>query len=334
MNQILTKKNLIRLFVNTLVGVLLILLWGKTVDLSQVLSRLSVVNFWVAVPFTLFFALSAALKALRLKILLSDFKITFLNILTLNFFAQLLSFFIPLRLGEVTKGVYLSNQFQMPFTKSLIWVLLDRFIDFWTVLVMALILLTLVPTQLHPNLKVLLPFLVAGLTIGVVVVVYFSKLAKSLADLFSYVFVVPFLRRLFLKLSGFMIETAGFLRKKPGETFLIVALTFSAILVDSCGWFVLFLSLERDTEFVKVLTGSVVQTLTFLVPAAPGYVGSIQAYAVAIYGYGLGFDVVMVSVVAVLMNMLTLFSILIFGVSSLYFLKFDMGQVWKKFKRE
>ena len=52
----------------------------------------------------------------------------------LNLLCQFLSFMIPVRAGEITKSAYLTSQFDLPLGKSLIWVFVDRFFDFWVIL--------------------------------------------------------------------------------------------------------------------------------------------------------------------------------------------------------
>ena len=72
--------------------------------------------------------------------------------INLTFLSQLLSFTIPVRAGEIAKGVYLSTEYNLHFGKAIIWVFLDRFLDFWAVLGLSLILLLVIPTNLPQGL--------------------------------------------------------------------------------------------------------------------------------------------------------------------------------------
>ena len=75
-------------------------------------------------------------------------------------------------------------------------------------------------------------------------------------------------------------------------------------------------------------------SLTFLIPAAPGYVGSAEAAGLAVFTYGLGYDKIYVSASTVIFHALSLIYILSSGIYGLYALKFNLGLVWKKVLRK
>lgn len=74
--------------------------------------------------------------------------------------------------------------------------------------------------------------------------------------------------------------------------------------------------------------------LTFIIPAAPGYVGSAEAAGLAVFSYGLGLDKTFVSAATIVTHALSLIYILSTGIYGLYALKFNMGLVWKKVLRK
>lgn len=101
-------KTFIRLGVNTAIGAALIYFWLKLVNIQEILHALEDFNPWVLLPAVVLMATATILKAIRFKILLSkSIKISYSKIINLTFLSQLLSFTIPIRLGELTKGVYL-----------------------------------------------------------------------------------------------------------------------------------------------------------------------------------------------------------------------------------
>lgn len=113
----------------------------------------------------------------------------------------------------------------------------------------------------------------------------------------------------------------------------VFTLTALALLSDGLGWYVLFVALN-ETDFPKVFLGSLLSSLTYLIPAAPGYVGSAEAAGLAVFSYGMGIDKTISSVVTVLAHGLTLLALLIAGIISLYLLKFDLKLVFKKLKKD
>jgi uncharacterized membrane protein YbhN (UPF0104 family) len=75
-------------------------------------------------------------------------------------------------------------------------------------------------------------------------------------------------------------------------------------------------------------------SLTFLIPAAPGYVGSAEAAGLAVFSLGLGFDKTGVAAATLLYHAFVLIFMLIFGLIGLYFLKFDLRLVWQKLRKK
>ncbi|MBI2595377.1 flippase-like domain-containing protein [Candidatus Daviesbacteria bacterium] len=327
-------KNLIRILINTVIGLVFIIFWMKVVDVNAIFKELSRVDLLTVLPFVLFFALSNFLRSMRLKILLSQFKIPLRNVILLNYLSQIFSYIIPLRAGEISKGVYLSTQYKVPFSKSLIWILLDRFLDFWLVLVLVLVLLGMTVTNLPANLKLTIMILIAPSTLIAFLVIFFPEFAKKTMNFFSKALILNVLKTLFTRFTDFIIDTVSLLKREPKEMASLMVLTFGALLSDGLGWYVFFLAVFGKVSFITIFLGSLLSALTYLIPAAPGYVGSAEASGLAVFSLSLGLDKTLTSVATVLNHGLTLVCILFFGISALYLLKFDTNLVWKKFKKQ
>lgn len=329
----LSFKNLLRIAINSAIGIILIVFWLKIVNINEVIEKLSKIQLISLLPFIVLFMISFVLRSLRLKLLLAQ-KIPLINLTYLTSISQLLSFTIPLRIGEVAKAVYLSTEYDLKFSKAIIWILLDRFVDFWVVLVMTLALLFIVPSALPHNLKLSLLILISLSTIAAALLIYLPKLSKQISQTISRVLIIALIERLFLKFTDYIIDTASFLKRNLLESLKIILLTVLVLILDGFGWYTLFLAIyNRPVDYFSVLLGSMLNTLSYMIPAAPGYVGSAEAAGLAVFHFGLGFDKDSVSAITVLMHSLTLFCILVFGLISIYLLKFDLSLVWKKFKK-
>ncbi len=304
----------------------------KLVNLEEILKELRKVNLFAVLPFVIFFALAGALRGIRLKYLLKEFKIPTLRMVALNYFSQLLSFMIPLRLGEIAKGVYLSTEYNLPASKALVWVFMDRFIDFWVVLLSSLILLLLIPTNLPANLGLVLIILIGLFSFAGAVAIFFPTFGRKIIGIIKHIFVFNRLKEIFEKVSHFLLDSASFLNKGFKGTLIIVFLSLLSYIAEALGWYTLFLAVFKGADFLKLLLGTLLTVLTYIIPAAPGYVGSAEAAILAVFSLGLGYDRTLVSVATLISHALTLICILIFGFISLYFLKFDLSLVWKKLK--
>ncbi len=329
-----SRKNLIRILINTAIGLIFILFWIKMVDINNILTRLARINLLTVLPFILFFAVSNFFRSVRLKLLLGQFKIPLRNVLLRNYLSQVFSYIIPLRAGEISKGVYLSTQYKVNFSKALIWVLLDRFLDFWLILVITLLLLSFVPTNLPGNLRFTIIALVAPSTIIAFLIIFAPLLMKKYLKVFCKLLVFNTLKKLSIQFVDFIIDTTSLLKRDFRGMGLFLMLTFGALVSDGLGWWVFFAAVFEKTDFMPIFLGSLLSALTYLIPAAPGYVGSAEASGLAVFSYGLGLDATLTSVATLLNHGLTFFCILSFGIISLYFLKFDVSLVWKKLKNK
>lgn len=323
---------MLRIAINSAIGLGLVFIWSRFVNLGEIVKILKTVDVKLALLFFLFFVISTLLRGWRLKLLLSGYKLPFKDAVTLNLVSQFLSFTIPIRAGELVKSVYLTSQFDLPLGKTIIWVFIDRFLDFWAVLFLITLLLGLVPTVMSGNLIKAVFILLAGFTLASIIVVSSQNFAKRATVFLSHFLVFDKLKSWFVNFTHTAIDGFEVLRRHPLELLSLVGLTLAALISDSLIWLVMFRSLGVDVGIFKSVMGNCLTALTFLVPAAPGYVGSAEAAGLAVFGGVLGFEANIVSAAAVLFHILTLITLPIFGISSLYILKFDLNLVWKKLR--
>lgn len=328
-------KNIIRILINTAIGAVLIFVWFKLVDVNEIIKALETFNPWLILPAALFSLLASILKALRFKLLLSgEVSIPAIKIINLTFLSQLLSFTIPLRIGELTKAVYLTADYKIPFGKSIVWVFLDRFLDFWAVLILSLVILRTTQTNLPESLTFTLLWAVLVASVMVILVVLKPEYFKHLVNFLSKLLIVDSVKKLFVRFGMFMIECfellKGSFKRNSGLFILTVLGTFSEALC----WYIILSAFIPDLPIIKIWLGSMLNALTFLIPAAPGYVGSAEAAGLAVFSYGLGFNATFVSAATLIFHALSLVAILGTGLWGLYNLKFNLGLVWEKFSKK
>lgn len=324
-------KTLLRIFINTAIGVVLIYFWFRLININEVLGALGSFNPLLLIPVTVFFILAGILKALRFKLLLSAaVQIPAIRLINLTFLSQLLSFTVPLRIGELAKGVYLSTEYSLHFGKSVVWVFLDRFLDFWAVLALSLIFLLIIPTSLPSSLTGTLLVLVLAASIGVILIVLKPEYFKHIAKLLSHLLIFKTLKNKFQKFSHFIIECFSLLNGGWKRTSGLLSLTIAAAFSEAICWYFILSAFFSDLSIIKVWLGSMLNALTFLIPAAPGYVGSAEAAGLAVFSFGLGMNGTLVSAATVIFHAVSLMAILGTGIWGLYALKFDLKLVWKK----
>lgn len=328
-------KTLIRIVINTLIGVVLIYFWLKLVNIDEVLRALESFNPGVLIPCVLFMAVATILKAIRFKVLLNTaVKVPLSKIINLTFLSQLLSFTIPVRLGEVAKGVYLSTDYGLHFGRAVVWVFLDRFLDFWAVLALSLVLLLIVPTGLPQSLTYTLFAGVLAASAVVILIVLKPEFFKKLISYLSHLMLLKSLKDKFIKLGFFLIDCFSLLKGSNQRNLGIFSLTVAGTFFEGLSWYVILIAFIPGLSVLKAWLGSMLNSMTFIIPAAPGYVGSAEAAGLAVFSYGLGLDKTFVSAGTIVIHALSLVYILGTGIFGLYALKFNLGLVWKKLLRK
>ena len=68
----LSTKTFFRILINTAIGVVLIFIWSKFVNLPQIIQTISQVNLLGLIPVFIFMLASPVIRALRLKVFLSE----------------------------------------------------------------------------------------------------------------------------------------------------------------------------------------------------------------------------------------------------------------------
>lgn len=320
-----------KIILNSILGVVLIIVWSRFVDLPQIAATLSKVNLAYLVPIFFFMLISPLLRAVRLKVFLSEVRqIPLLNLIWLNGAALMLNFFIPIRAGEFVKAVYLNTNYKLSLGKSIIWIFLDRLVDFLVVLVLAALLLVVIPTALS-IMVIKIVIIILTFTLGLSYLAIFQvNFSRKIVNFLKAIFIVKSIKIYFERFSNFIIESFSILRRHPKDLILMILITVVAYGADAAIWYFAFLSLGFPHDFFKMYLGQLLSALTYLIPAAPGYVGSAEASGLLILSGAFGINPNLSSAMIVLFHVLTVIFVLIYGVISVYSLKLNLGQILNK----
>mgnify|MGYP001568506915 CR=1 FL=1 len=319
------------LALNTAIGLALIFLWLQFVDVGQIFLTLSQTNLSYLILVFIFLFFSIFIRSLRFKIFLSKIKrIKFSDLLFLNGVAMLFNFYIPIRAGEIAKGIYLNTQYGLPLSKSLVWVFLDRFLDFLVVLLLSGVLLLIIPTSLSINFITII-IIILSLALLVTYLAIFNKdFAQKLVKFLINLLIFKNIKIYFERFSSFILDSFTILNRKPIDLFSLLFLTILAYATDAAIWYFTFLAISYPQPFINMYLGQLLSALTYLIPAAPGYVGSAEASGLLIFSGVFGLEPNLASAMVVLFHILTAVFILIFGIISVYFLKIDLRMILKK----
>lgn len=322
---------MLKILFNTILGVVLIFVWSRFVDLNQIAVNLSKANLLYLGPIALFMLLSPVIRALRLKVFLAEIKkIKLLDLIFLNGAAMMLNFFIPIRAGEILKGVYLNTNYNLGLGKSVVWIFMDRFVDFVVVLLLAVVLFFIVPTTLNINFIIIITVILTTALFLTYLMVFRVDFTRKLFNFLKYLLIVNSIKIYFDKFSTFILESFSILKRHPKDLALMIVITVLAYAADAAIWYFTFVALGVNQNFFKMYLGQVLSALTYLIPAAPGYVGSAEASGLLILSGLFGIQADLASAMIVLFHIASAIFVLIFGLISIYSLKIKVGALLKK----
>lgn len=322
---------MLKILFNTILGIVLIFIWSRFVDLDQIVSTLSGVNLLYLGPVFLLMLISPAVRAIRLKIFLSEIKkISLKDLIFLNGVAMFLNFFIPIRAGEIAKGIYLNTHYKLNLGKGVIWIFLDRFVDFLVVLFLAAVLLLVVPTSLNITFIIIITVILTTALLISYLAIFQIKLSKKLVNFLKALLIEKHIKKYFDKVTSFILESFSILNRHPKDLLLMIGITILAYFADAAIWYFTFISLGFPQDFWRMYLGQLLSALTYLIPAAPGYVGSAEASGLIILSGIFGIGANLASAMTVLFHILSAIFVLVFGLVSIYLLKLDLGLILRK----
>ncbi|TSC65404.1 MAG: Uncharacterized protein CEO21_422, partial [Microgenomates group bacterium Gr01-1014_80] len=118
------------------------------------------------------------------------------------------------------------------------------------------------------------------------------------------------------------------------ELSLLFLATILAYGADAAVWYFTFSAIGAPQEYIKLYLGQLLSALTYLVPAAPGYVGSAEASGLLIFSGVFGIEPNLASAMTVLFHVATTIFVLTFGIISIYFLKINLREILSKVLRK
>ena len=243
---------------------------------------------------------------------------------------MILNFFIPIRMGEIAKGVFLNTNYNLHMGKAIIWVFIDRFVDFLAVLILASILIIKIPTSLPQKFVLTIASLFIVALFLTYLVVFKRDFAKSLVKFLRPLLIEKHIKIYFDNFTSFILDSFSILRRHPKDLLSLTFMTILAYAADAAIWYFTFLALNSPQNYFKMYLGQLLSALTYLVPAAPGYVGSAEASGTLILSGVFGIDANLASAMIVLFHILSAVFVIIFGLISIFSLKLDLGLVFKK----
>lgn len=280
-------KRGILIIAGTLLGLFFLYLAFRDISWSDFRSGVSRLNPVYLVPAFFLMVLVQFIRAVRFGIILRPICKLRTKVLwdLLNLWAAA-SIIMPARLGELVRP-YLLQQYDVPFSSSFGSVMVERFFDLSSLLLLLGIVLWTTPQVLaeYSILGLVLLFILAG---GYcVVLLMLAKRAQATAVM----------NWLFSPLPGKIRDFLGSIIDRLLDGFGIMASFRQAAIVFTCSvliWglfsvmtYLFLLAFSIDAPFLVAVTIQVFICFGVALPSAPGFVGTFHAagrYALALFG--------------------------------------------------
>ena len=275
----------------TLLGLVLLAAWLWLVDLEAVAATLRTAQ-WAFVALVAGLAVTSTLvRAVRWRLVLRPIaKVPRIDVWLISVASSLINFVIPVRSGEIARSLFLKQRDGVSVAASLPTVAVDRSLDMLALLTIGVIGI-LSGLQLGGSLSVVL-ILGAGLFLGfatfVVLAIFWQERLMRVAEWVVPRFIGENLRRSLLGILNGIMTGFTAIGRQPKNLLPIVGLSFVAALLDAGVFYFLFVSVGNPVPPLVALTGYALFAITFIVPGAPGYIGSMEAFGSLIFGAALG----------------------------------------------
>jgi uncharacterized protein (TIRG00374 family) len=334
------KKNTIRIGVSLVVGILLLiaLIWWTGIDkIGAVIGSAS--PLWLAAAATVILP-AYILKAIRWKLLLLPVK---KNVRVRNTFwstalGNMVNTLIPIRLGEFARAYILGEKERTGFAPCFSSIVVERTLDLIGLLSIGVVTMLMVSAQtslssLVANIFTAVAALIA--TILAVIIVGIKKEDLIIRILTQVTSKIPLIKKYTKRITDFassLIKGLQGLSQNPKMLIANLSLTWIAWLIHTSAIYLTFMAFNYPISFVAATLGGVLMSLSHILPATPGYVGSYEAFWVLIFTLlGVTETDVLVAM-GVISHLIGVLPVVIVGCVSVIWLGASFGEIFT-FKR-
>jgi uncharacterized protein (TIRG00374 family) len=287
----------VKVALGLLIGVGLLFLVARFVNLP---ATIAILRTNLATPQGILLALLAgacfltawSVRGIRWKLFLNPVgKVSTFQAIALYQVGVFLNFLLPIRGGEVAKCFMLKRNGEIPVSKSLPTVAMDKALD----LMPALFIMALVPLLgVHMDIKLwLVLWFVSGILISLLVFVLLSAWKRDSAIALLQKMTALFPKSIGSKVEGFATGFVDSLlagASQPRIFIPAIILTLVAVCFDALFAMLAFWTIGYHISFGVALFGYSVYNMFYILPTPPGQVGSNEVVGVLVFTGLLGIN--------------------------------------------
>jgi uncharacterized protein (TIRG00374 family) len=293
-------KSRLKILASIVVGIGLIVLWLRIVDFGTTVGLLKGLRLSLLIPLVLVFLAGNILRSLRFKIVLSPMQpISAAESFHLCMTNQLVNFLVPLHAGEVAKCALLKETKGAPLSRTLLASYLDKaaeLLPIFLVVVAAPFLEKRIGSVVYLVCGIVAAIL-GAVTLVLAFFIHRPERAPELAEKLFFFFpgaIREKARRLAALFAG-GLSSLPRLRRRIPEILALTALSFA---LQALFTWLFFDAFGLRLPLLTAIIASALLNSSFLLPAPPGFSGSLELAFVFIFSYLYGYDKNLTSAVA------------------------------------
>lgn len=287
----LNRNSAIRIAVSLVVGILLLIAVMWWVGIDEIGAAIgSASPGWLAAA-SLIVIPAYIFKAMRWKLLLLPVKknISVSSTFWSSVFGGMVNTLIPIRLGEFARAYILGEKEKTGFAPCFSSIVVERTLDLIGLLSIGVVTMLMVSAQSNLSIIVANIFTVVAVLIVAILVIIILGVKKEkmiLALVTRVVSKIPFVKKYTVRIVEFaksLIKGLQGLSQKPKMLVTNLALTWTAWLIHTSAVYLTFVAFGYPISFISAILGGTLMSLSHILPATPGYVGSYEAFWVLIF---------------------------------------------------
>lgn len=280
------RSRWIRPALTTAGGALLLLLVVRSVPIADLGGHLRPQHAEPLVALLALVLAAQVVRAFRWRWLLAPLvDVALVDAFWINAASGLINYVVPIRAGEAARVLWLSRRHRVAPGTALGCLVVDHTFDLGGVILVlgAGAVLGATAAARTPNLPTLLLAL-SGAVAMLALIAGSAWFGPCLAR--SRLVPARFSRRVTEHALAFRAATA--LARSPGRLAGLAAFSAAAVLFDGLAFAMLLRSLGLAVSVVSAVVAQVTLLYAYVLPAAPGYLGSLEAAGTLILSHGLG----------------------------------------------
>jgi len=329
------NKNKIRVGLSLVIGILLLvaLIWWTGIDeIGAAIGSAS--PLWLVASAAVVLP-AYILRAVRWKLLLAPVK---KNVRVSNTFwstaiGSMVNTIIPIRLGEFVRAYTLGEKEETGFAPCLSSIVVERTLDMIGLLSIGVVTMLLVSTQADLSSLAVNIFIAVALFIAAVLAVIIVGIKKEeiiLKVLTQTTSKIPFVKKYTAKIADFassLIKGLQGLSQNPKMFIANMSITWILWLIYTSATYFTFTAFNHPLSFTAAILGGTLMSLSHILPATPGYVGSYEAFWWAIF-FSLGIPENLLTATALVSHLVGLLPIIILGAISVVWLGVSFEEIF------